>query len=178
MTKEKSASTIKERVVRFVESQHIKKAHFFSTIGMTYAAFKGDMLYRGLNSTAIGEMITKYPQVNPDWLLTGKGNMLRDTAEGIRSQQAGVFNPDLLLTLMKLFFGEDNQNRNYEQIVSMITTYLNKGNKSSYTASAQESLQTELKDIYKQLANLHKEVGEMRLKLMDVKHPNPSKKTT
>ena len=180
MTTEKPVSTIKQRVMRFIESQHMKKADFFATIGMTYAAFKGDMMYRGLNSTAIGTMITKYPQVNPDWLLTGRGDMLRDTAEGIRSQQAGMLNPDLLLTLMKLFFGEDKAHaKGYEQIVSMLTSYLSKGNKSSY-ASAPQDIQTDLKDIYKQLANLQQEIGEMRRQLLGMNNTtlpkNPHKK--
>lgn len=49
----------------------------FNEIGITSANFRGKAKERPLNSNTIENIISIIPDVNTDWLLTGKGEMLR-----------------------------------------------------------------------------------------------------
>ncbi len=69
--------TIKERVLKIAEYYTIPKDTFIKEIGMTYANFKGKAKYTPLNSNAIANILSKYPDINSEWLLTGKGFMLK-----------------------------------------------------------------------------------------------------
>lgn len=69
---ENKFTNIKERVVLIAETQSITKESFFASIGMTSANFRGKAKETPLNSNAIVNIITKYPEVDLFWLLTGK----------------------------------------------------------------------------------------------------------
>ena len=69
---------IKERIIQLIENKGIAKEEFYVKIGMTSASFRGSAKYTPLNSTAIENIISLIPDVNTDWLLTGKGDMLKD----------------------------------------------------------------------------------------------------
>lgn len=71
-------TTIKDRVVEIAEKQEVSKEKFFRNIGMTSANFRGKAAERPLNSNAIENIITHYPQIDLNWLITGEGDMLKD----------------------------------------------------------------------------------------------------
>ena len=48
---------------------------------MSYGNFKGKSKMTPINSNALEDIITNYPEVNVEWLLTGKGNMLKTSKE-------------------------------------------------------------------------------------------------
>lgn len=70
-------TNIKDRIIYFIENQKIKKSEFFDKIGMTSANFRGNAKESPLNSATIENIISLYPAVNTDWLITGKGEMLK-----------------------------------------------------------------------------------------------------
>ena len=47
-------------------------------IGLTYGGFTGENKKRPVNSDAIANLLAEYPDVDPRWLLTGQGSMLRE----------------------------------------------------------------------------------------------------
>ena len=67
---------IKDRVIQLIEYKRIAKEAFYVKIGMTSANFRGMAKKTPLNSTAIENILSEIPDVNPIWLLTGKGNMI------------------------------------------------------------------------------------------------------
>lgn len=69
---ENKFTTIKDRVVQVAEKQSITKEQFFASIGMTSASFRGKAKDTPLNSNAIVNIITKYPEVDLYWLLVGE----------------------------------------------------------------------------------------------------------
>jgi phage repressor protein C with HTH and peptisase S24 domain len=69
------SSNIKERILQIAEFKGIAKEKFFETIGMTYGNFKGKSKLTPINSNAIEDIITNYPEVDLEWLLTGRGNI-------------------------------------------------------------------------------------------------------
>lgn len=70
-------TNIKERILFFAKNQGITYESFFKEIGMSYGSFKGDNKKRPINSDALENILTIYSNINPGWLLTGKGPMLR-----------------------------------------------------------------------------------------------------
>nr|WP_153851814.1 hypothetical protein [Ornithobacterium rhinotracheale] len=73
-------SNIKERVLYLSENVEVTKQEFFRKIGITYGNFTGKKKERPLNSDAIENILLIYPETNPEWLLTGKGEMLKTPA--------------------------------------------------------------------------------------------------
>lgn len=71
------STNIKERVLQIAEIKGISKEKFIESIGMTYGNFKGKSKNTPLNSNAIEDILTSNRDIDPEWLLTGKGEMLR-----------------------------------------------------------------------------------------------------
>lgn len=69
---------IKQRVIYFVESQKIKKEDFYKKISSNGGNFRGKSLSSELSGDKIAEILAIYPEINPEWLVLGKGNMLKD----------------------------------------------------------------------------------------------------
>ena len=67
---------IKERIIQVVEYKGIPKEEFYVKIGMTSASFRGNAKSTPLNSNAIENVLSEIPDLNPMWLITGKGEML------------------------------------------------------------------------------------------------------
>lgn len=85
-------SNIKERVLYLSELKNITKEIFFSKIGMTYGSFKGSAKERPLNSDAIVNILTIFPDINAEWLLTGKGDVIKKEFSVSEKKES----PDLL----------------------------------------------------------------------------------
>lgn len=85
---DKNYTYIKERVLYIAEFKGISKERFLESIGMTYGSFKGTAKKGSLNSDAIAKLYTNHPDINPRWLLTGEGDMLR-TEEEMKLLQSG-----------------------------------------------------------------------------------------
>jgi phage repressor protein C with HTH and peptisase S24 domain len=97
---DKKISNIKERFLYLSDYKGVSKELFFEKIGMTYGSFKGTQKNTALNSDAIDRLLSIYPDIDANWLLTGKGDMLKKetlvakpakSAEGIPVLQLEAF---------------------------------------------------------------------------------------
>lgn len=68
---------IKDRIVQALEIKGIAKEIFYVKIGVTSANFRGNARKTPLNSNAIENILSEIPDLSPDWLISGKGPMLR-----------------------------------------------------------------------------------------------------
>jgi hypothetical protein len=68
---------IKSRVLLIAENKGIRKTEFFNDLGLSYANFKGIQKTTALNSDAIVTILSRFPDIEPEWLLTGNGEMFR-----------------------------------------------------------------------------------------------------
>lgn len=66
---------IKERVLLLADYKEDSKQDFFRKVGLKYSNFTGKSKESDLSSSAVAEILLKYPEVNPVWLLTGKGEV-------------------------------------------------------------------------------------------------------
>lgn len=73
----KKITTIKERILQFIKDQNINKEFFFREIGYSGENFKGNRLFSEIGSDKIVKIITLYPDISLEWLILGKGNILR-----------------------------------------------------------------------------------------------------
>lgn len=68
---------IKLRLLQFAEIQRIPKGEFFEKISMFPSNFAGKGACSSLKSDNIVKVLTAFPELNSDWLLLGRGEMLR-----------------------------------------------------------------------------------------------------
>ena len=68
--------TIKERILTFIESEGIKKNVFFQETGIQASNFKGKNILSQPGSDMLVKILSIYPKLSAEWLMTGRGNML------------------------------------------------------------------------------------------------------
>jgi hypothetical protein len=74
---DKIFSTIKKRIILYLDNKSISKENFFETSGISASNFKGKGAESELGGDKIVKILTIYPDISPEWLLTGVGSMLR-----------------------------------------------------------------------------------------------------
>lgn len=83
-------STIKDRILTFLEFKGIKKADFYSMTGISDSNFKGKNLTSQLGGDSIVKVLTSYPNLSADWLLTGEGSMIKSDLNGIQTTDESI----------------------------------------------------------------------------------------
>ncbi|MDE6860340.1 MAG: S24 family peptidase [Duncaniella sp.] len=69
--------TIKEKILAFLKEQGIKKVDFFEKTGIQSSNFKGANLTSAPGSEMLVKILTIYPELSAEWLMTGNGEMLK-----------------------------------------------------------------------------------------------------
>lgn len=77
---DKKNTNIKERVLLISKNKGVSYEKFFKELDITYSNFKGKQKKTGLNSNVLDKIISKYPDISTYWLLTGKGDMIHQSA--------------------------------------------------------------------------------------------------
>lgn len=70
-------STIKDRILTYLEVQGIKKADFYAATGLSDSNFKGKNRLSQPGGDMIVKVLTTYPNISTEWLVMGKGEMLK-----------------------------------------------------------------------------------------------------
>lgn len=68
---------IKERILQIPDNKGISKEKFFDKLGLSYANFKGKSKKSAIGAGALVEISYQFPDINLEWLITGKGNMIK-----------------------------------------------------------------------------------------------------
>ena len=68
-------SIFKSRILDFLRENGIKQADFYRISGITRGILTQS---NGMSEDNVLKFFKHYPHVNPDWFITGKGNMTRD----------------------------------------------------------------------------------------------------
>lgn len=85
-----------ERIKKIMEEENLSSSGFADKINVT----KGTITHilSGRNNPSldvISKILTSYPELNPDWLLFGKGVMFRKDAFMVQIPKERVYEPDL-----------------------------------------------------------------------------------
>lgn len=114
-------STQKERILQFIEYKGISKNKFYIETGISNGVLDKKS---GLSMETIEKLYSTYPEINPEWLLTGRGNMLKADNENhdpnlvlhhgnrktrdkvIENQEIPLYDLEATAGLVELFKGE------------------------------------------------------------------------
>ncbi|HIB8179266.1 TPA: peptidase S24 [Elizabethkingia anophelis] len=66
---------IVDRILHFIQFKGINKSTFYKEVGLSNGFL--DKATKDIGSSKVEQMLKAYPEINPSWLLTGKGDMLK-----------------------------------------------------------------------------------------------------
>lgn len=72
----KKVITIKERLILFIDYKDISVREFCRKINYSATNFAPKKITGGLGSDILMNIVTNYPEINLDWLITGRGEMI------------------------------------------------------------------------------------------------------
>lgn len=124
-------TTVKERIIAFIKHKQLSQKKFEELIGVSNGFVNN--ISKGIGADKLHRIVSAFPELDANWLMTGKGEMIR-TAQTVgditNSNVSGVnvngkeihINPDAYNTLLKIV--ETNQRATekfQEQIDRLIT---------------------------------------------------------
>lgn len=83
----KNIATIKGRVLKYIDSQGIKKEDFYKKISMNGQSWRGKGAESELSGDKIATVLSQYRDINPYWLLLGEGEMLLDQSNNLENNR-------------------------------------------------------------------------------------------
>jgi transcriptional regulator with XRE-family HTH domain len=88
---------MKDRILRFLREEQISASRFADEIGVQRSGISH--ILSGRNNPSldlIQKILVRYDQINPDWLILGKGSMMRNSKEPTLFEASPVVqtNPD------------------------------------------------------------------------------------
>ena len=80
-----------KRLKEFIDANGLNIAAFEKSIGMSNASFGKSLKNNGaIGSDKLENILIVYPDINPDWLLTGRGSMLKSEEVVPRSDKEAI----------------------------------------------------------------------------------------
>lgn len=70
---------IKERILKYIDSKSITRYHFYKITGISNGFLDKD---GAIGSDKCEKIISCFPDLDPEWLVTGKGEMIRTSLNG------------------------------------------------------------------------------------------------
>lgn len=109
-------SPIKQNILRFLESEGVTPYEFYKKSGVTRGILAQN---NGISEDNIARFLAYAPKVNPEWLLTGKGEMIRhdvniEVEHTMQSADANTGIPLIPLSAMAGYLTEDCSVMGYE----------------------------------------------------------------
>ena len=106
----KNFSTQKDRILQFIDSKGLSKNKFYKETGIANGTLDKKS---GLSMDSVEKFYSRYNEINPEWLLTGEGNMLKDedetqvyklrTDKEVPDQSIPLYNIEAAAGLVELF---------------------------------------------------------------------------
>lgn len=75
---DEKTTTIKERILYVSDYKGIGKENFLESINQSYSNYKGKSKLSIPGADVLVEIMSIYPDINLEWLLTGNGNILKN----------------------------------------------------------------------------------------------------
>ena len=76
----KNFSNIKQNILQFIERQNISKYKLYEKTGISNGTLSQKV---GMSESNIMKFLSVYREVSAEWLLTGKGEMLKSSVQNI-----------------------------------------------------------------------------------------------
>src|SRR5690554_2385314 len=87
-----------DRILKIIELEGINKSQFYKKTGLSNGFLDK---VKDVGVSKIEDILKSYPKINPEWLLTGKGNMLRSSeSKKVESSSEDVLK-DKIISLLE-----------------------------------------------------------------------------
>lgn len=73
--------TSRKRIIYFIEHQGIKPKYFLEKTGLSKGFIDRSHQKSGATDIHLSKILEAYPELNPEWLITGKGEMIRSDVD-------------------------------------------------------------------------------------------------
>ena len=70
----------KERILQYLKYKSMSIRKFSEKVSISPSNFNEKCMISALSGDILSRILTEFPDINPDWLLLGKGEMLRQEA--------------------------------------------------------------------------------------------------
>ena len=122
-------STIKDRISQIIETYNMTPHSFEMRCSLTNGYVRGIKLEIG--SLKLEQILKNFPDISPDWLLLGEGEMLRkddncnyQTAHGVDISQTMINQPQNITALIEQLRAKDEQIRHLQNQAASLTEML------------------------------------------------------
>lgn len=88
-----------DRIFQIIDYKGINKTNFYKEVGLSNGFLDK---VKDVGASKLDLILNKYPEINPEWLLTGKGEMLKGE---VRSTPAKNINKGIPLLPFEVFAG-------------------------------------------------------------------------
>lgn len=144
-------SIYKKRISQYLDYKGISHNAFYKETNISNGVLSKKS---GLTLDTLGKFISKYPDINPEWLLTGKGNMLLHEASPGASAMAMC--AEQLAAKDTLLQAKDDLITAKDALIKLLESQ-----KEGYEARIQE-LQNSKRDIAQKLSALRREITHFK----------------
>lgn len=108
-------STQKERILQFLEFKGISKNKFYIETGISNGVLDKKS---GLSMDTIEKFYSKYPEINPEWLLTGKEEMIKRNVNKLQHNNS---------VTKSVTFSEETKSKEYATVLNEPTDHYGVG---------------------------------------------------
>ena len=106
---------MKERVLQFIEYTGLNKASFEKMVGLSNGAV--DKMGANTRHSTVDKISKTFPEINRDWLMTGKGNMLN---EGASNNGVVEISAEAWYVIKKQADSLASKDRQVEELISIL----------------------------------------------------------
>lgn len=75
--------TARKRIIDFIENQSIRPKDFLLKTGLAKGFVDRSHQKSGISDIYLSKILENYPELNAEWLVTGKGNMLKPNTSDV-----------------------------------------------------------------------------------------------
>ena len=106
--------TVMERVILFLRYLKIGQNAFEAKVGWSNGYISNT---KNLSADKLTNVLNEYPLLNAEWLLTGKGSMIKDRDDKINSADVKFINNEFLLERFEVIVRENENLRNENELL-------------------------------------------------------------
>lgn len=106
---DKILAPIKQRIIQYIEYKNFEKKSFYALHALSASNFRGKSLESEVGGDVIAKISTSYSEINLEWLLTGKGKMLKEKREDIDAEIKQIDEIPLIPIEAMADFGREEQ---------------------------------------------------------------------
>ena len=113
-------ATTKQRILQFIEYKHISKTLFFEKTGIKRGFLDSDKLNQAVSDDHFAKIIASFSDISMEWLISGNGEMLKDTYVKPVELENKVDYKEKYYTLLEDYHKLNEENRELRELTQKL----------------------------------------------------------